>query len=152
MQIIIDKNCSKQINVNINPQIINIWRKFRQSSIIDKEACGVLIGGFDQLEKKIIVDGCTLPMKGDFRKRFSFFLRDKGHQCTVDKAFNKSRGTSFYLGTWHTHPENNPTPSQADLTDWKSCIDRNPLIPCFLFAIVGTEFAFLHPQIMSLHA
>ena len=133
MQLIIDKNCCKQINVEINPQVINIWRKFRQSSTINKEACGVLIGGFDQFKKIIIVDDCTLPMKGDLRKRFSFFLRDKGHQFTVDKAFNKSQGKSFYLGTWHTHPEKNPTPSHIDLTDWKSCIVRNPLIPCFLF-------------------
>jgi integrative and conjugative element protein (TIGR02256 family) len=152
MQLIIDKKCNKQVDVIISPQIIDIWHKYRQCSTHDKEACGVLIGGFDQQEKRIIVEDCTQPMKGDFRKFFSFLLRDIGHQCAVDKAFAKSRRTSFYLGTWHTHPEKNPTPSKGDLTDWKNCMDRNPLIPSFLFAIVGTEFVFLHPQIADWYA
>ncbi|MFX9397410.1 Mov34/MPN/PAD-1 family protein, partial [Acinetobacter baumannii] len=49
-----------------------------------------------------------------------------------------SNGTSVYLGTWHSHPQNIPTPSNIDYADWKSCILRNPDRQLF-FAIVGIQ-------------
>lgn len=150
MQVILDKNNCNNVDVTISSEVLGIWKDFCQTSWWSKEACGVLIGGYDASQKMIIIDTCTVPMKGDIRRRNSFNLQDKGHQQAVDKAYMDSNGTSFYLGTWHTHPTKKPSPSYRDLCDWNTCIERNPLIPSFIFAIVGTESVFLHTRLTEL--
>ncbi len=133
----------------VSSVVLDIWKNYRQTVWSDKEACGVLIGGYNSRKKQIVVDSCTTPMEADIRRRFSFILKDKGHQRAVDKAFSESKGVSFYLGTWHSHPTKRPKPSQKDLNDWEKCIARNPQIPCFLFAIVGTKTTYIRSHISN---
>lgn len=147
MDLIFDKIGNDKVNVSIAPEVLNIWKKFRQNSRRNREACGVLIGGYDAKNNMIVIENCTKPMKGDICKRRSFILQDEGHQLAVDKDYVDSNGTSFYLGTWHTHPVTRPSPSCRDRTDWKKCIARNPLIPSFIFAIVGINSVFLHTRL-----
>ncbi|WP_255495455.1 Mov34/MPN/PAD-1 family protein [Dysgonomonas sp. 521] len=40
----------------------------------------------------------------------------------IKREFESSNHTRFYLGEWHTHPEDNPTPSTVDIS---SCIIRS---------------------------
>ncbi len=134
------------LQVQISNEVWRIWNKYRQTSIFSREACGVLIGGFEPETKTFFVEQCTQPMKSDRRKRTSFILCDYGHQKEVDKAFHITGGKCFYLGTWHTHPESHPSPSYLDEKDWNECIGRNPTIPGFLFAIVGTKSVSLFPK------
>lgn len=134
------------LKVEISSEVWKIWNKYRQTNLFKREACGVLIGGFDQKNKTIVIEKCTEPMKADIRHRSSFTLRDGGHQKTVDKAFEQSAGRFFYLGTWHTHPDAYPSPSFIDEEDWRDCMARNFEIPCFLFAIVGTKSVSLFPK------
>jgi integrative and conjugative element protein (TIGR02256 family) len=143
MQFIFEKVSDKEVDIIVDPKVIAIWRKYRQTSRFNKEACGVLIGGYDSMSNQIIVEDCTVPRRGDIRRWCSFILKDKGHQLVVDKAFENSQGKSFYLGTWHSHPTLKPYPSSQDLNDWKNCMARNPSLPCFLFSIVGTEFTYI---------
>ena len=132
--------------IEISNDVLKIWKQYRQNSIWLKEACGVLIGGYDPSQRVIYVKQCTVPMKGDLRRRTSYIIKDKGHQEIVDRNYLKSDGRRFYLGTWHTHPEQHPTPSFLDSTDWLNCIKRNSNLPVFLFVIVGTKSRFLHPK------
>ncbi len=129
----------------ISDNVWSVWNKYRQSSFFKKEACGVLIGGYDAESHSIFIEQCTEPMNKDRRFRSSFTLKDPGHQKTVDIAFDNSGGQSFYLGTWHTHPEHHPSPSPLDQKDWNACMKRNPEIPYFVFAIVGTGIVTLFP-------
>ena len=32
----------------------------------------------------------------------------------IERDYEQSEHTRFYIGEWHTHPENNPTPSTVD--------------------------------------
>ena len=52
-----------------------------------------------------------------------FFWRDKepAHH-TVDAVWKASRQSQNYLGEWHTHPENDPTPSSTDIKIWKKIV------------------------------
>lgn len=134
------------LNIVIDNAVWKIWNKFRQKSMFSKEACGVLIGGFEYETKTVFIQECTEPMRDDRRRRTSFTLRDDGHQKAVDNAFQRSEGQCFYLGTWHTHPESYPSPSYLDEQDWRDCMSRNPEIPGFLFAIIGTKSASLFPK------
>lgn len=129
----------KDIEVIITDQVFNIWRKYRQTRTEDNEACGILIGGYNEKQKIIFIDSCTEPQKADLRKRTVFTLQDSYHQQKVNEVFVSSEKTHFYLGTWHSHPENYPSPSGIDLRDWKKCIKRNSHNKFMIFSIVGVE-------------
>lgn len=63
-------------------------------------------------------------------------MKDPFHQKTIDKAFKESNGELGYIGTWHTHPQDEPIPSIIDLNDWGQCALRNPDRQ-LVFVIVG---------------
>lgn len=129
--------------VHISDSVNSIWTQFKQIKPHQKESCGVLIGSFDYVKQEVTVEACTTPLKQDISRKFSFTLKDPGHQRVVDSFFQMSDGESFYLGTWHTHPEDNPRPSHTDLMDWQNCVNRNPHIPVFLFVIIGVKNNYL---------
>lgn len=102
----------------------------------DFEAGGVLLGRFIKETKDIVIDNVSVPMIGDKRTRFSF-LRSKGmHQAVVDRAWLKSKGTCNYVGEWHTHPEDYPTPSVVDLNNWKNRLREDIFSSRFLYFII----------------
>jgi len=134
---------NKDIEVIIADEVVNIWRKYQQRDIKDNEACGVLIGGYNEKQNKIFIDLCTEPQKADIRKRTCFTLKDPFHQKRVNDVFISSQQTQFYLGTWHSHPENYPSPSGVDLEDWGKCIKRNSHNKFMVFAIIGIKEALI---------
>lgn len=134
---------NNNIDVIIADEVLNIWRKYQQVDIKDNEACGILIGGYNEKQNKIFIDLCTEPQKSDLRKRTFFTLKDPFHQKRVNDIFISSQETQFYLGTWHSHPENYPSPSGIDLQDWKKCIKRNSQNKFMVFAIIGLKETFI---------
>lgn len=129
----------EEFKIHVAHEVLSIWNEMKQNKHSKKEACGVIIGGYDQSTKTIFIEECTRPMKNDDRKKYSFTLKDRGHQKAVNDAFASSQGKTFYLGIWHTHPEASPSPSISDKNDWQKCIKRNSSIPVFTFVIVGTK-------------
>jgi integrative and conjugative element protein (TIGR02256 family) len=60
------------------------------------------------------------------------------HQEQIDLAWKTSAGTSAYLGEWHTHPEDIPSPSFIDLMGWQKKLVFDRIGPDIFFVIVGT--------------
>ena len=62
-----------------------------------------------------------------------------GHASIALARWRASHGTVRYLGEWHTHPEDQPTPSSLDRSEWhrlaKERKDERPL----LAVIVGRK-------------
>lgn len=127
---------SRRLIVPLN--VVDVWDRYRQIGSKSAEACGVLIGSCERRADHCFLESVTTPERRDWRSRFRFFLRDKDHQRAVDEAFVRSQGHRGYLGTWHTHPEDDPEPSEIDERDWLECIDRNNDRPLF-FVIVGIK-------------
>ena len=56
----------------------------------------------------------------------------------VDDAFKKSNGEWHYLGEWHTHPEDVPTPSMTDHSSWNKHLKSD--LPLILIIVGRTHF------------
>ncbi len=99
---------------------------------IQKEAGGIFIGSYRG--PHIEINTCTTPMPRDVRRPTLFDRSDPGHQATALNAWKMSGGTETYVGEWHTHPVDDPIPSNLDLQTWRAVmkIFADPLI--FLIA------------------
>ena len=57
----------------------------------------------------------------------------------IEEDYNQSEYTRFYIGEWHTHPEDNPTPSSIDYSSIKDNYQSASLVvPFLIMIIVGT--------------
>lgn len=107
---------------------------YRQSCIFNEEAAGVLIG--ERRGKHLVIKEVSEPGNGDVRSRFAVDRLGPHHQLAVNEAHRRSAGTLQYLGEWHTHPEDYPTPSHRDLNSWgKHLLAPEPMV----VIIVGRE-------------
>lgn len=112
---------------------------FRQLKNSSPESGGIILGRLLIDNTDIIIDEISSPGPKDFRSRFSFLRRRDSAQKRVDSAWNQSNGTLVYLGEWHTHPEDIPTPSHSiDLKEWRRISKEASFEQDFLlFLIVG---------------
>ncbi len=124
--------------VSVSEGVWDIWHAHRQHDTHQPESFGVLIGSTSLDRREIYVEDVTTPMSGDHQSRYSFDLRDPGHQEAVNAGHQETGGSQIYLGTWHTHPEPIPLPSGTDKADWRRCMQRNGDRP-LIFIITGTE-------------
>jgi integrative and conjugative element protein (TIGR02256 family) len=86
------------------------------------EAGGILLGRILVKNEHVVVDEVTAPGRHDHRSRFRFFRAERPAQTAVNEAWTHSGGEINYLGEWHTHPEDDPTPSQHDRADWQRLV------------------------------
>jgi integrative and conjugative element protein (TIGR02256 family) len=101
----------------IMPSVVDKLLSYRQMDSVSNEAAGVLIG--ERRESHIVVHEISEPGEGDVRRRCFVDRRGLHHQVAVNEAFTRSSGRLQYLGEWHTHPENHPSPSALDLETWR---------------------------------
>ncbi|MEX5551428.1 CBASS system CD-NTase/cGAS isopeptidase Cap3 [Pseudomonas pergaminensis] len=101
----------------IMPSALNKLLGYRQLDSFSNEAAGVLIG--ERRDSHIVVHEISEPGEGDIRRRCYVDRRGSHHQVIVNEAFVRSSGRLQYLGEWHTHPEDQPSPSAIDLGTWR---------------------------------
>lgn len=109
---------------------------FRQLEKDMPEAGGIMMGRFIKNSKNIIIDLVTEPMTHDKRTRYTFKRIDPGHQIILQEKWERSGGTCNYLGEWHTHPENDPTPSGTDMRNWKRKLKNDLFSSRFLYFLI----------------
>jgi integrative and conjugative element protein (TIGR02256 family) len=108
-----------------------------QWSFWKREAGGVLLGRHLLDSNDVVVDEVTGPQSSDRRTRISFF-RSKKHEELAKVRWSEEENTLAYLGLWHTHPEDSPTPSGVDRKDWQQAVEKDTFDgPQLFFPIVG---------------
>lgn len=121
----------------LNPDVLATVLRYVQIGSQDSEAGGILLGKVRAGNLEIIE--ATEPTRKDWRSRFFFVRHQNDHQKIVKQRWEDSQGQVRYLGEWHTHPEDFPSPSGTDLREWRvlaeSRIDGRPL----LAVIVGRK-------------
>lgn len=103
------------------------------------EAGGVLLGRHLLDSADVVVDEITGPQPTDRRSRFAFF-RSRRHEVIARERWQAEANTLAYLGLWHTHPEDSPTPSSVDKDDWARAVAGDVYEgPRLFFPIVGRK-------------
>ena len=124
--------------VTVYEEVMGVWHGHRQTEATAAESFGVLMGTTSVDRREIWIEAVTTPMPRDRHSRYSFALRDPGHQRTVCRMFADTDGRAIHLGTWHTHPEPVPEPSDIDRADWITCLRANRGRP-LAFVVVGIQ-------------
>lgn len=104
-------------------EIIKMFESYRQVGK-EPEAGGILIGREDKNNGNLIIEYATAPMEKDIRKRYRFYRKDEGHIEYYNKIYKENNGIYAYVGEWHTHPENEPSPSLIDKNNWKKILNK----------------------------
>lgn len=113
----------------------------RQVSARKFEAGGILLGGI--YEDFIQIEAISIPGGNDIRKPY-FFQRDRERaQRLINQAFEYSRGTTNYLGEWHTHYQTDPQPSPLDISEMQQTFEKSELPLKFIVAIIVGNSDFI---------
>ncbi len=133
---------SEKYKVEISENVIDIFKRFKQRKREDPEAGGIILG---QVKNKyILVSKATTPCFNDISSRFSFIRDCSLAQLIVDYEFYNNNGHVIYLGEWHTHPENTPSPSSQDFKMLKNQYRKNTLNENYiLMFIVGIKTIYM---------
>lgn len=129
----------KEWKVTITTECIELLMSKNQ--VGGREDCGLLFASQisdDCLRINSVSSFCVVQTSAS---KCSCKLDTEKANAVVVEEFEKSNHTRFYIGEWHTHPEDNPTPSIQDINSIKKSYQRNELvIPNLLFmAIVGMK-------------
>lgn len=115
-------------------EVIRILDRYKQDKQTKHEAGGILLGKvYNDL---IIINQITEPSKEDKAGRFYFIRNVKRAQNIVNRAWKESHGEKIYLGEWHTHPEDIPTPSKDDKLLLKNMLDHSRMEINALFMMI----------------
>lgn len=124
--------------LQLGHEALRLFAESRQVADSDTEAGGLLIGRLISGTADVVVDRATGPVPSDRRSRFYFVRARRPAQEAVDAAWASSAGTQNYIGDWHTHPEDDPSPSCIDRRDWRQIVRRSEFEqPRLVFIIVG---------------
>lgn len=115
-------------------EVISLFEKYKQIEKKQHESGGVLFGKvYNDL---IIIDQISEPSKEDKSGRYYFYRDVKKAQRITKKVWQESNGERIYLGEWHTHPEDVPTPSSDDKKLIENMLQHSRLEIEFLFMVI----------------
>ena len=122
------------INVIFDEGVLNVFSHFKQIGN-EYEKGGILLGQCLE-NNKIIVTKATTPTLFDKSNRYGFHRDKRSAQLFINYEFLNSLGKTIYIGEWHTHPEDYPTPSVTDLKMIKNQFKKNLINEDFLLMVI----------------
>lgn len=130
------------LSIHLCDQVMSIFKKYIQNDVDKSEAGGIITGKV--YENLIEILNCSEPSLLDERSRYNFKRSFKSAQIYINEKFVESRGEEIYLGEWHTHPEDIPSPSNTDINSFNKTLTNNILNSNVHFMIiVGIKAIYL---------
>jgi integrative and conjugative element protein (TIGR02256 family) len=120
--------------VEVADEVVGTIEGYSRAEEAKREAGGILIGAYRGPHVEIVA--CTTPMPKDRRLWNLFDRNDPGHRAQAMRHWRESGRTLTFVGEWHTHPEQVPTPSFIDRITWKRAGRRHNAGP-LVFMIRG---------------
>lgn len=133
------RRCSKAVNkieFEITESVISEMNQYRQ--MCGGEVGGVLMGSVIG-NNKIRINRISTPCIAK-SSTYSFERDAKMANSYISSEFEQSNHTRVYVGEWHTHPEQNPTPSNVDYNSIKETFTDSELATKgLLLLIIGQK-------------
>lgn len=117
---------------------------FVQSRGFRREQGGLLLG--QRKKETLHITGCTFPGRLDGRSRFRFVRRDPKHQTIAYRKWLDTGRTTDWVGEWHTHPENYPSPSNTDCSTWQNQCKKQMNAMTYLILGMSDNWLGLHDK------
>lgn len=130
--------------LHFEPEVLEVFRNHIQRVDTDCEAGGLLLGTVHG--EHLLIKQATTPTPRDRRFRALFERMPFGHATIASMLWAQSSGQVRYLGEWHTHSQDSPTPSELDRSEWRRLSRRRSDGRPLLAVIVGR--ADLHAELV----
>ncbi|WP_290747037.1 Mov34/MPN/PAD-1 family protein [Haliea sp.] len=133
--------------LHFSESTLETFCRYVQVSDTDCEAGGLLLGSVHGVH--MIIEQATTPTTWDKRFRYLFERMPFGHETIALARWTASHGIVRYLGEWHTHPEDDPHPSDLDISEWRRLSAKRRDGRPMLAVIVGRKslYAELVPNL-----
>ena len=114
-------------------EVTNHFFAHRQTHWWHREAGGQLFARFELPD--IIVVEATGPRRSDHRTRYSYYPNRRAEQREI---VERHRSGLHFIGDWHTHPVDVPTPSNDDVDSMVELVTRSKhALNAFVLVIIG---------------
>lgn len=119
--------------LSFDDAVLSHFERHRQTRFWHREAGGLL---FARLALPMVeVCAITGPRRTDSRSRYSYWPDERGEQREIEQMFSRDL---HFVGCWHTHPEDIPSPSLIDTRNISDCVRRSQhALNGFVMVIVG---------------
>jgi integrative and conjugative element protein (TIGR02256 family) len=105
-------------------------------SYCPKEFGGFLVGYYTDDNMHLHITGAILP-KSFKASKYSFERSAKGIEKALTNYYEETP-KKFYVGEWHTHPNNSPIPSLTDISALNAIINnQNSCLSTPVLLIIG---------------
>lgn len=102
--------------LHVTDDVLHHFLSFQQKRFFSKEAGGQLF--LRSSGVNLYIELATGPRPTDVRSRNRYIPDMAASQAEIDEHYKN--GLNF-IGNWHTHPEDLPTPSEMDVDTMKEC-------------------------------
>lgn len=132
MKLVAESPCG--LTVEIQDEVVEKLIKYSQRRIRDKEGGGQIFA--KSLGPNVDIPYVTSPRLTDRRWRYKFFPDRVAERREILEHY---RNGLHYVGDWHTHPEEVPSPSREDIDSMQECFRRSKhSLNFFILMVVGT--------------
>lgn len=121
--------------IRITDAVLNHVAKYQQHGLSATEAGGQLFGTVNPTEVRVIA--AVGPHRRDERSRYRYRSDPQSAQRAISE---QAKNGLLYLGEWHTHAEDLPSPSGDDKDAMIALTEKSSLrVDAALLLIVGRE-------------
>ena len=120
--------------VDILTAVLDEISEWLQDNHDKPESGGYIIGYQHKDTGNIVLESVSVPQKLDKKTRIRFDIKDPSHNLFLKRA---QRNKSYYMGVWHTHPQDIPVPSSIDWEDWKQTLAVDKTGSEYIFFIIA---------------
>ena len=124
--------------IKISDKILLLIKAHIQDDYSKSESGGVLIARENISNNNFVIEHITTPFTGDIQSRLRYTRKDKQHVKVFQTLHQENAGIYFYIGEWHTHPEQIPNYSSIDEKNWKRIAKESAGANIFYHLIAGT--------------
>lgn len=120
--------------VDILTDILDEMSKWLQNDNAQPEGGGFIVGYQHKETGNIVLENISTPFPLDTKNRIHFDIKDPRHHVFLQRA---KRRKSYYMGVWHTHPQQIPIPSAIDWEDWRQTLILDKTACEYIFYIIA---------------